>query len=121
MYEAENKMDGLYFYFPCAVDIHHNLNNLKAPKFYSHVSFGSVRSSRRAKHSGQIITRWTLTSICSGALSILMRWNILSVRLMRNNQGVPPSIRRGNVALMQRCGEKCDLALGCGVFLVRLW
>lgn len=33
----------------------------------------------------------------------------------------PPSIRNSNVALMLWYGEKSDLALGSGMFLVRLW
>lgn len=108
--------------FPFSDDTDCNPNNLK---FYSHVSFRSVRSSSRARHSLQITTTWT-TSICRSFN--MMRWNILSVRLMKNNQYPPhthapptPSIRKGNVALMLWYGEKSDLALGSGMFLLRLW
>ena len=53
----------------------------------------------------------------------VMRWNTLSARPMRNNQSVPPPPLpiKGNVALMLWYGEKSDLALGSGMFLVRLW
>lgn len=52
----------------------------------------------------------------------MMRWNILSVRLMKYNQCSPPSyIRKSNVALMLWYGEKSDLALGSGMFLLKLW
>lgn len=37
------------------------------------------------------------------------------------SQAPPPPIRKGNVALMPWYGEKSDLALGSGMFLVRLW
>lgn len=90
-------------------------------KFYSHVSFRSVRSSSRARHSLQITTTWT-TSICApsiwwdGIYCLWDWWKITSVS--------PPlllSIRKGNVALMRWYGEKSDLALGSGMFLLRIW
>lgn len=94
-------------------------------KFRSHVSFGSVRSWGRARHSLQITTTWA-PSIC---FFDMMRWNTLSVRLMKNNHAPSPTppppplfspLGAGDVALMRWYGEKCDLALGSGMFLLRL-
>lgn len=97
-------MDGLHV--PISDD--RNLSDLKS---YPDVSFRSCEII-------QITTTWT-TSI---SLNV-MRWNILSVRLMKNNLCFPLflSIRRGNVALMPQYGEKSDLALSSGMFLLRLW
>lgn len=46
-----------------------------------------------------------------------MRWNIVSIRLM----SPPPPALGEAVASMLRHGEKPDLALGGGMFLLRLW
>lgn len=76
----------------------------KQPPFFSlnsHVNFRSVRLSSREprQHSLQITTTWT-PSIWVSTLQNMTRWNILSVRLMRNNQRVStPSIRAGDVAV----------------------
>lgn len=93
-------------------------------KFPSHVSFGSVRSWGRARHLLQITTTWA-PSVC---FSDMMRWNTLSGRLMKNNECFLFLLLDSRPHSEQPCtsqrdgtvGEKCDLALGSGMFLLRL-
>lgn len=110
--------------FPFCDDTDRNLDDLKAP------NFSLMQRSGQWDHRAAPGIRSKLlphAPLCCFSFSV-MRWNILSVRLMKNNQcplypSTPssPSIRRSNVALMPWHGEKSDLAPGRGMFLVRLW
>lgn len=71
--------------FPFSDDTGCNRND---SKFRFHVSFRSMRSWGRARHSLQITTTWA-PSIC---FFDMMRWNTLSVRLMKNNHASRPRL-----------------------------
>lgn len=118
--KQKNKTEGLHS--PFSDDIDRNqfqIFQYESSKFYSDVSLRSVRSSG-ARHSLQITTTWTM-SICVGTLSIWWDGIYCLWDWWKITRVFSPSIRRSNVALMLWYGEKSDLALGSGVFLVRLW
>lgn len=88
----------------------HTDRNLNDLKFYSHVSFRSVRSSSRARHfSLQITTTWT-TSICAGTPSVWWDGIYCLWDWWKITRVFPPSIRKGNVALIL-CGTVRNLTL----------